>query len=152
VSEEEVQLLLHLFTTLYANDYSFYVVHMMREIKNVRQVRDERHRRWFESNNFDLIVWYDDQDRMAGFQLCYGKGDNNSEHALTWNAPASYSHMAVDDGEGRPFRYKATPILVPDGTLDTEALYEAFVRESAELPPEIVSFVVARLRQYPEDE
>jgi len=124
---------------------------MMREVQNVRQISDERRRRWFESNNFDLIVWYDDQDQATGFQLCYGKGNQSAERALTWNAPAYYTHMAVDDGEGRPFRYKATPILVPDGTLDTGALYEAFVRESAELPPEVFNLVVSKLRQYPDN-
>jgi hypothetical protein len=44
-----------------------------------------------------LIVWYDEVNLPVGFQLCYGK--EKSERALTWNAPAKYNHMAVDDGE-----------------------------------------------------
>ncbi len=124
---------------------------MLREITSARQIAGEPRRRWFWSDALDLIVWYDDQSQPTGFQLCYGKGEPRSERALTWNAPARYSHMAVDDGEGRAFRYKATPILIPDGTLDVRNLSDAFVRESAELPSEIVIFVVSKLGQHPEN-
>lgn len=113
---------------------------MLREMPHVLQVAGEPRRRWFQSIALDLIVWYDNQDRPTGFQLCYDRGKPLAERALTWNAPASYRHLAVDDGEGRPFRHKATPILVPDGTFDTATVCEAFVRQSTELPMEIVNF------------
>jgi hypothetical protein len=125
---------------------------MLQEILHVRQIAGEPRRRWFWSADFDLIVWYDDQDRPAGFQLCYGKGEPRTKKALTWNAPANYSHMAVDDGESRSFRYKATPILVPDGAFDARHVSDAFIRESAEMPSDIVSLVLAKLRQHPESE
>jgi hypothetical protein len=123
---------------------------VLSEIPQTRQIAGEPRRRWFQSIAFDLVVWYDDQDQPSGFQLCYGKPQH--ERALTWNAPASYDHTAVDDGEDRPFRYKSTPILVPDGTFDAASVSEAFLRESAALPPDIVALVVAKLREHPEHE
>ena len=124
---------------------------MLREIPHVLQTDGEPRRRWFQSILIDLIVWFDDQDRPTGFQLCYGRGRPGAERALTWNAPASYRHMAVDDGEDRPFRHKATPILISDGTFDVEVVSDAFLRESAELPAEIVVLVVGQLREYSEN-
>lgn len=84
---------------------------MLREIPDVLQIDGEPRRRWFQSIAIDLTVWYDAQDRPTGFQLCYDRGKPQAERALTWNAPASYRHIPVDDGEGRPFRQKGTPIL-----------------------------------------
>ena len=124
---------------------------MLREILHVRQVDGEPRRRWFQSLGFDLVVWYDDRDRLQGFQLCYSTGPPHTVHALTWNAPDRYRHMAVDDGEGRPFRHKATPILIPDGIFDAARVTEVFLQESAELPPEIVALVAGKLREHPEE-
>lgn len=119
---------------------------MLREIPYVRQVAGEPRRRWFQSLGFDLIVWYDDQNRPSGFQLCYGKAQQ--ERALTWNPPSRYSHMAVDNGETHPLRYKGTPILVPDGTFDAASVAQAFLRESGALPAEIVALVAAKLGEH----
>jgi hypothetical protein len=121
---------------------------MLWEIPRVRQIPGEPRRRWFNSRAFDLIVWYDEVNSPVGFQLCYGK--EKSERALPWNPPAKYNHMAVDDGEGRTFHHKATPILVPDGHFDASAVCEAFVRESTQLPRDIVDLVVGKLRQHPQ--
>ena len=58
-------------------------------------------------------------------------------------------HMGIDDGEGRSLRYKATPILIPDGQFDASTVCEKFVLESAELPRDIVDLVVDKLRLHP---
>ena len=45
---------------------------MLRELRDVRQVPGESRRRWFASDYFNLIVWYDDDDepaRVSGFHL-----------------------------------------------------------------------------------
>ena len=52
------------------------------EIIHVRQVPGDPRRRWFSSDDMDLIVWYDDSDAPIGFQLCYDK--LRSERALRW--------------------------------------------------------------------
>ena len=119
------------------------------EVQPTRQVPDEPRRRWFTSVELDLIVWLDAAGAPVGFQLCYDKGQG--EHALTWKVGAGFAHSGVDDGESVVgLRYKASPVLVPDGALDIERLTEQFAASSAEVPPDIVQLVLARLRRHPD--
>jgi len=106
-------------------------------------------RSWYSDDYFDLIVWKDEQEEIASFQLCYNRGMD--EYALTWKRPASYYHQRVDDGENRPGKHKATPVLVPDGKLRVQPLAERFQQESAELDPELARFVHAKLLSFPSE-
>lgn len=115
---------------------------MLREI-DTRQVAGEPPRRWFASPRHDLIVWLDGNGAPTGFQLCYGKGV--AEHALTWKQGEGFSHMAVDAGESRHARHKASPILVANGTFDVAHVLAEFRRDAAELPPSIGAWVEAAL-------
>ena len=119
---------------------------MLREMTKVSQVPGEPRRRWFSSNAFDLIVWLDGAGGIGGFQLCYDR--ERDEKVLTWKAPDGYSHMAVDDGEGRAGRHKASPILVPGKAFQPGALEENFRKEAAELPHEIVELVLQKIAAY----
>ena len=118
---------------------------MLKEMTKVRQVPGEQRRRWFSSQALDLIVWFDAAGAISGFQLCYDR--LNDEKVLNWKIPDHYSHMAVDDGEGRAGRHKASPILVPGGDFRPEVA-EAFRKEAAELPFEIVNLVLAKIVAY----
>lgn len=105
----------------------------MREIpqKHVKQNPGEPHRRWFEDDYFDLIVWEDEKFAIIGFQLCYDKLHN--QHAITWTEKTGFMHNKVDDGENKPGKYKSTPILVADGIFDHETIAETFKRNSVDL-------------------
>jgi hypothetical protein len=81
----------------------------MREIPNLRQIAGESKRRWFSSSDFDLIVWFSEDDVIAGFELCYDK--QHAEHSIAWRNGNEFRHMAVDDGEGRAGKHKASPVL-----------------------------------------
>lgn len=119
--------------------------HTLRKMQATRQVPGEPRRRWFTSSSMDLITWHGD---AVGFQPCYDKG--RAEKAVTWAPAASgISAMSVDDGESDPSRHKATPILVPDGAPDLEAIRARFLEASAELPPGIVQAIAARLADAP---
>jgi hypothetical protein len=119
---------------------------MLTEYKKVRQIKGEPKRRWFSDEYFDLIVWFLTGNEIMGFQLCYGKpGD---QRAITWKWPDTYFHQRIDDGENRPGKPKATPILVPDGRFDYEVIAEKFQKESANIDPEISKFVFDTLSQY----
>src|SRR5215475_5813525 len=117
---------------------------MLREITPSRQIPGEPRRRWFTSSNIDLIVWLDENEAPTGFQLCYDKEQH--EHALTWTEGTGYSHMAVDPGEPRPARHKATPILVPDGTVDAMRILEEFRREAQSVPSDFARLVESKLQ------
>ncbi|MDD5057998.1 MAG: hypothetical protein PHQ60_09000 [Sideroxydans sp.] len=111
----------------------------MKELIDVRQIPGEPKRRWFSSEQFDLIVWVSDEMEMIGFELCYDKHHN--EHSIVWSKLGGFRHMAVDDGEQRPGKYKASPILIPDGAFDTARIQSAFLEVSHTLPHEVARFV-----------
>lgn len=120
----------------------------MREKLKLRQIPGEPRRRWFTSNDFDLIVWLADEQSFSGFELCYDK--QHDERALVWSKSAGFRHMAVDDGEQRPGKYKATPILVADGLFDARRICAAFRDASHSLPKEVAAYVLQALEQYPQ--
>ena len=123
---------------------------MLREVEHVHQVRGEPIRRWFASQELDLIVWYSPAKEITGFQLCYDKG--KGEKALTWTREAGFSHRTVDDGESRGGQHKMTPVLLPDGALDKDRVLSVFKRESRRIDPEAVEFVAQSLARYPGDD
>src|SRR5919197_6045866 len=104
---------------------------MLAELNHARQAAGERYRRWFMDDYFDLIVWYDPDDEIYGFQLCYDKPGR--ERVITWKKDAGFSHEAVDDGEGRPGKYKMSPIIRRDGRGDGVKIARDFTRRSRSL-------------------
>ena len=119
---------------------------MLSEIRNPRQVKGEGPRRWFTDDYFDLIVWYDDEKHLVGFQLCYDKLVR--ERALTWTREHGYQHNRIDTGEV-PGHAKMTPIIVADGAFSAAAVTERFRRASAEIDPAVSSFVIGTLAGFP---
>jgi hypothetical protein len=118
---------------------------MLRELLDVRQVLDDPGRRWFADDYFDLIVWLGKRGEFIGFQLCYDKfGD---EHALTWHRKTGFGHHRVESGEmQRP--YKATPILVADGSLDLAGISQLFQERSRAMDEKVARFVLAKIERY----
>ena len=118
------------------------------EIKNVQQIAGESRRRWFSSTDMDLIVWYDEGDSLAGFELYYNK--NIQEHVFIWRAGGGFAHLAVDDGEQKPvLDYKEAPILIPDGQIDPNRIRNLFEGSCENLPAEVVALVRRKLVQHP---
>jgi hypothetical protein len=117
------------------------------EFPNVHQRSDEPRRRWFQSDDEDLIVWFEADGRIVGFQLCYERA--RGERAFTWGDTAGYSHLRVDDGEAIGKPRKSSPILLPDGAFDAHAVLELFTAISAELPPDVAAFVRRKIQDYP---
>ncbi len=117
---------------------------MLVEFNNVRQIPDEGLRRWFKDEEFDLIVWYEN-DEITGFQLCYNK--LKEEKALTWFKSGSYIHNKIDDGE-EPYCNKMTPVLVQDGVFDKTKIAEKFKRHAGNIEPGLGDFVYNKLLDY----
>ena len=92
---------------------------------------------------FDLFVWLSDEGTPSGFQLCYDK--QSREHALTWTPAAGYTHMAVDGGESRPGRYKGTPILVANGSIDVEGILAQLRSQAEAVPPDFLRFIEGKI-------
>lgn len=117
---------------------------MLREISSTRQNPDEPRKRWFSSTSMDLVAWFDDDDVIVAFQLCYDKSD--AERALVWSRrDARLAHLVVDDGESRAGKHKASPLLISGKHLPLQRVREKLLLESSELPPVILADVLARL-------
>jgi hypothetical protein len=115
---------------------------MLSEIRNARQVQGEGFRRWFTDEYFDLIVWYDNDRRLIGFQLCYDKLQR--ERALTWTREHGFQHNRIDSGEV-PGHSKMTPVIIADGAFNRDPVVQRFQEASAGIDPEIASFVAATI-------
>jgi hypothetical protein len=120
---------------------------MLREFANVRQIDGESKRRWFADEYFDLIVWLNDREDIIGFELCYDI--SRTHRALIWRQDTGYSHHRVDDGEHRPGKMKASPILMSDGRFDHIEIAEKFQHATQQIEPKISTFVYEKLLQYP---
>jgi hypothetical protein len=119
---------------------------MLEEMDGVRQHPGEPRRRWFTSADADLYVWAEGEE-IVSFRFCYDK--QSDEHALSWDAREGVKHDRIDDGECST-KYKMTPILVPDGDFDLGELIRKFTGQSEKVDPQIVEFVVEKLREVPE--
>ena len=118
---------------------------MLREIGDVRQVPGEPRRRWFSDEEFDLIVWFDPEAQIIGFQLCYDK--ETEQKALTWLKHEGYRHSRIDDGDN-PGKMKASPVLEANGHLDREGLGRRFLESKGDVPENIADFVYDSITQY----
>lgn len=116
---------------------------MLFELKNVDQKEPGIHRRWFLDNYFELITWARD-NQLIGFQLCYDRLGH--EKCLTWKKDEGYIHDTVDDGHVSAGMHM-TAILVQDGPVPVDMLYEQFQEESSSIDEGIRKFVLEKLQE-----
>ena len=119
---------------------------MFSEVPKVRQIEGEPKRRWFVDDDLELIAWFGGSGGIIGFQLCYKSDDEHK--AITWHEGEGYCHSGIDDGEGRPGRHKASPILVCDGVFDKENIGKRFARSAGSIPPGIAAFISRKIAEY----
>ena len=117
------------------------------EIKCVKSYKNEHKRRWFFDHDIDLTVWFDETEKIVGFQICYDKPIN--PHAFTWWEKTGYQHHEIDDGEriGTNAR-KGIPILIPDGFFDKKKIVKLFQKKSNDIDPEISAFVCGKIMKF----
>ncbi len=117
---------------------------MLREYP-ANQVAGESRRRWFSDDDWDVIVWQDESNRVVGFQLCYDR--TRDEHALTWRQGRGFTHQKVDAGEDDAQHYKQSPILIADGKFDPQIIAKTFVEKSAKMDPAVADFIRDKLAE-----
>jgi hypothetical protein len=113
----------------------------------VRKIADDLNRRWISDEYFDLIIWYEADGRIHGFQLCYDK--SGRERSLTWTREEGFQHTAVDSGESKPTANRS-PILMSDGEFDVEKVRREFIARSQRLHAEDREFVLERFKEFEE--
>lgn len=119
---------------------------MLTEIEKTRQIPGEGIRRWFRDEELDLIVWYDEDGSLEGFQLCYDK--MRHERALTWRKPNSYQHHAIDTGESATGGPKMSPVLVADGLVDSQRIEKTFSQRNEGVPKDLASRISEIILRY----
>jgi hypothetical protein len=117
--------------------------------KSTGPVDRDLDRRWFSDEYFDLIVWFESEDHVHGFQLCYDK--TGRERALTWTRGRGFLHTAVDTGESTPTENRA-PTLIADGAFPASQVRHEFNFRSTALPTEIRELVTARIKEFEEQQ
>jgi len=112
---------------------------MLREILKTQQVANCPLKRWFNSEYFDLMVFYE-CSAMTRFELYYDKGIN--EKVLIYELSGFCSHYKVDDGENDLLRPKMTPIYQMQNEPILVSVIERFKQESSQIDWMVVQQVV----------
>ncbi len=115
---------------------------MLREFLNPIQHPDEPQRRVFDDEYFDLYVWYNEDNKIIGFQLCYDK--EGRERAFTY-INRNYKHTGIDDGESLLSR---SAVLISDGSLDKSNLLLRFEESAANIEVEIKEYIAHKIEEY----
>ncbi len=117
---------------------------MLNEFPQVKQEGGAGHRRWFQADGLEFIVWYDRHHVPEGFQLCYQAPDHK-ERALTWRPGPGFNHALVESGDTRPDK-NMTPILVQDGPVPWTLVEAQFREHSAGLEPALRDYVLGAFK------
>jgi hypothetical protein len=116
------------------------------EIRHVRQNRNERFRRWFSDDNFDLVVWYKPDESIDGFELSYDK--TGQEKAIRWLSERGISHYLVDSGEQSPLANRTPILLATNGKPEMGRVLASFLASKEGLPVKLAMLVQSKLREY----
>ena len=106
---------------------------MLQEIQNVRQIKGEGLRRWFIGDKLELILWYNDEKKLEGFQICYDK--LSGTRTITWKM--------VTNSEGIN-----KSILISDGPYNKTRVRSLVERESEGLDENLRLFILKRLESH----
>ncbi|MBN1385142.1 MAG: hypothetical protein JW983_09705 [Elusimicrobia bacterium] len=116
---------------------------MMKLQKNTKQIKGEPFRRWYSDDYFDLFVWFNDNDKIINFQLCYDK--QGDEHSLTYTDKDGLVHEKIDSGEEDPRRNKS-PVVSQDGLCPFNKITDEFIKRSRGLDKDIIEFVMGAIK------
>ncbi len=103
---------------------------MLREIPSSRKRINGLTRRWFTNEIFDLFIFFNKNNMLVQFQLCYIKRDN--EHVISWSEKSGYAHDRIDTGRDMPGR-AGSPLFVSNGFCDIDTVKKTFIDSSLNL-------------------
>ena len=130
---------------------------MFREITVSKQANEGPKRRWYQSDYFDLFIFYFRHSERAdvkadrefvGMQLCYDI--RRKQRSLEWKKDGGFSHhRVVKGGDTMADHGASAALLEPGGDFDAHSVVDRFMRESSgSLPPIIRQFVLQKLAEY----
>lgn len=119
------------------------VLGLLQEIRDITQIEGEPRRRWFTDPVLDIYVWFDDEDDVIQFQICYDKGPG--EQALTWRRGEGIVHHSVDDGESGIYRMKSTPVITGNTGYDPARIAGLIRQHGGTLEHYLYEFILSCL-------
>lgn len=130
---------------------------MFREITVSKQANEGPKRRWYQSEYFDLFIFYFRHSERAdvkadrefvGMQLCYDI--RRKQRTLEWKKDGGFTHHRVVKGGDTMADHGASAALLEQGgDFDANIVVDRFMRESSgSLPPIIRQFVLQKLAEY----
>ena len=133
---------------------------MFREITVSKKATEGPKRRWYQSDYFDLFIFYFRHSARAdvkadrefvGMQLCYDI--RRKQRTLEWKKEGGFSHHKVVKGGGDTMsdHGASAALLEQGGDFDAASVVDRFVRESTTLPPIIRQFVLQKLADYAQE-
>lgn len=118
---------------------------MLKEITEVRQNPGEDYRKIFQDEEFDLFIWYKDQETITGFQLCYDK--KKEEKALSWHEERGFSHDRVQSGE-EVYQVKRASSLKSIGGGHLPGVLSRLKKAAGVLKMSEADFIFKKIREY----
>ncbi len=129
---------------------------MFREITISKQAEDGPKRRWYQSDYFDLYIFYirhsERMDKHAdrefvGMQLCYDIRRN--QRTLEWKKSGGFSpHAVKKGGDTMSDHGSSAALLQKGGTFDAQKVIDRFMQDSGSLPGQVKTFVLKTLAEY----
>lgn len=130
---------------------------MFREINISKQSEGGPKRRWYQSDYFDLYIFYvrhsERSDKYAdrefvGMQLCYDIRRN--QRTLEWKKVEGFAHHVVKKGGGDTLsdHGASAALLQKGGEFDAAKVVDRFMSDSGGLPGIVKTFVLQKLAEY----
>jgi hypothetical protein len=117
---------------------------MLREVSHVSRLPKEGPRRCFADERMHLLVWYEDDERVHGFELTYESA--KGPRALRWLPDGGFLHARVEDDALHRFLDASAILVSCDDTVSAD-LPERFRAAAAEVPQTERDFVGAKLAE-----
>ena len=118
----------------------------MIETQKVRQNPDEPFRRWFADEDLDLIVWYEPDGPVYGFELSFDK--INDQRVFRWFKDKALTLHRVNAGEEIPFGNASDRLEEIHEKVEMGELLSLYDAAKAGLPPDLAALVRSKLTEY----
>jgi hypothetical protein len=115
---------------------------MLREVSHVNRSPKEGPRRCFADDRMQLLIWYEDDGKIHGFELTYESA--KGPRVVRWLPDGGFLHARVEDEATHRF-LDASAILISCDEPVSADLPERFRAASGEVPPAERDFVTAKL-------
>ncbi|MDB5809236.1 MAG: hypothetical protein JWN94_1358 [Betaproteobacteria bacterium] len=119
---------------------------MLREITASKRTEGAFERRWYQDDQFDLYVWFDNEGAITHFQLAYDKP--TVEKALDWKHSDGFMHYRVNQYVGEAVG-SLTPLLILDPVFPKQRVIHHFDGSSSGIDIGVAAFVSRMLRRAP---